>query len=79
MIYQIVSSLELAQSQHIFCDSFTKNATHVAINLLHTHTDLSVAKLPEWKTTPSLTSGVRNGFNMLNTMLNTLKTSQFTK
>ena len=68
MIYQIVSSLELAQSPHIFVIVSQKNDT-----------DLSVAKLPEWKTTPSLTSGVRNGFNMLNTMLNTLKTSQFTK
>ena len=35
--------------------------------------DLRVERSPEWKTTPSLTSGVRNGFNILNTMLKTLK------
>ena len=34
---------------------------------------LRVARSPEWKTTPSRTSGVRNGFSILNTMLKTLK------
>ena len=57
------------QMQHSLFDwAFPRPQTSLFHNL-----DLRVARSPEWKTTPSRTSGVRNGFSMLNTMLKTLK------